>query len=63
MENKCFACGKKTSKPTLVTCIDDQDVFVGRECFKLIKKAGKYGYQPSQGGPKLYLKELRDVKS
>lgn len=45
MTEKCFACGKKLGKnPALVDTRDDQLVFVGRECFKLIKEAGEAGY-------------------
>ena len=52
---KCFACGKRLGQtPRGVDTGEDQWVFVGSECFKLIKAAGKAGYQPAQGGPKLY---------
>ncbi len=51
----CFACGKKLGKkPRLVDTRDDQLVYVGSECFRLIKKAGQLGYQPPSGGPRLY---------
>jgi hypothetical protein len=58
-DGKCFACGKKLGKtPQLVTCEDEQDVFVGRECYKLIKASGKDGYAPTgnhgRGGPRLF---------
>lgn len=54
----CFACGRKLGKnPKLVDTRDDQTVFVGRECFKLIVTAGENGYQPPSGGPRLYLLE------
>ena len=56
MTERCFACGKKLGKnPALVDTRDDQRVYVGRECYKLIVKAGELGYQPSRGGPRLYL--------
>jgi hypothetical protein len=55
-DNKCYACGKKLGKnPALVDTRDEQLVYVGRECLKLIKQAGEQGYQPPQGGPRLYL--------
>lgn len=53
---ECFACGRKTGKtPQLVDTRDDQLVYVGSECFKLIKAAGEGGYQPPKGGPRLWL--------
>lgn len=56
MEEKCFACGRKLGKkPQRVDTRDDQTVFVGRECYKLIVLSGEMGYQPPTGGPKLYL--------
>lgn len=38
----------------IVDTRDGQTVFVGSECFKLIKKAGESGYQPPKGGPRLW---------
>lgn len=53
---KCFACGRQLGKtPHRVDTRDDQTVFVGRECYKLIERAGETGYQPPRGGPRLYL--------
>lgn len=53
--DKCFACGRKLGKsPQLVDTRDDQLVFVGRECFKLVQQAGNSGYQPPLGGPRLF---------
>lgn len=53
--DKCFACGKRLGKtPALVDTRDGQRVFVGRECYKLVRDAGENGYQPPLGGPKLY---------
>lgn len=53
---KCFACGRKTGKtPQLVDTRDDQLVYVGSECFKLIQSAENQGYQPPHGGPRLWL--------
>jgi len=51
----CFACGRKLGKsPYLADTRDDQTVYVGSECAKLIKSAGEQGYQPPLGGPRLY---------
>lgn len=53
--NRCFVCDRKLGRnPWLVTCADEQDVFVGSECYKDIKAAGVIGYQPTNGGPRLY---------
>lgn len=55
MSERCFACGKKLGKgPAVADTRDAQMVIVGSECAKLIKKAGNVGYQPPQGGPRLY---------
>lgn len=52
---KCFACDKKLGKnPTIVDTRDGQIVFVGSECFKLIRRSGETGYQPPLGGPRLW---------
>jgi len=59
---KCYACNRKLGKtPHLVTCCDEQTVYVGRECYKLIVAGGKQGYQPPLGGPRLYLLECKPV--
>ena len=55
MQDKCFACDKKLKVPYLVQTEDGQKVFVGPECFKRVAVAGKRGYQPPLGGPKLIL--------
>lgn len=56
MNERCFACGRKLGKkPHIVDTLEDQFPPVGSECFKLIEKAGTKGYQPSTGGPRLYL--------
>jgi len=53
---KCFACDRPMkSRKFLIDTRDDQDAFVGPECFKHIVKAGETGYQPPLGGPRLYL--------
>jgi hypothetical protein len=56
MKWECFACGKKVGdNPYVADTRDDQIVFVGRECFKLIAAGGEEeGYQPPLGGPRLY---------
>ena len=52
---RCFSCGRKLGKnPALIDTRDDQLAFVGRECYRLILAAGAAGYQPLQGGPRLY---------
>lgn len=52
---KCFACDRKLGRsPELVDTRDDQKVFVGSDCFRLIVDAGEVGYQPPKGGPRLY---------
>lgn len=54
--DRCFVCGRRLGRnPLLVTCADEQDVFVGSECAKLIERAGAAGYQPPDGGPRLYV--------
>ena len=53
---KCFACNRKLGKnPALVDTRDGQTVYVGSECFKIIKAAGDEGYQPPTGGPRLWV--------
>jgi hypothetical protein len=53
--DRCFACGRKLgAKPYRADTRDGQTVFVGQECAKLIRHAGEVGYQPPQGGPKLF---------
>ena len=54
--DKCFACDRRLGRtPALVDTRDGQTVYVGTECYKLIKAAGDTGYQPPTGGPRLYL--------
>ena len=56
--NRCYACNRKLGKsPKLVTCEDEQDVYVGSECYKYIVVGAAQGYQPPLGGPRLYLFE------
>lgn len=56
LADKCFACGKKLGKRGgfLVDTRDDQEAFVGPECFKHVQAAGKEGYQPPKGGPRFW---------
>jgi hypothetical protein len=51
----CFACGRGLKRPYSVECADDQRPDVGPECYRKIKDAGETGYQPPQGGPRLFL--------
>lgn len=52
---KCFACNRLIKQRRfLVRCADEQTVFIGPECFKRVK-ASSNGYQPSLGGPRLFL--------
>jgi hypothetical protein len=53
---RCFACDKPVGRtPQLVACKDDQTAHVGIDCYRKIKAAGADGYQPPNGGPRLYL--------
>jgi len=53
---RCFACDRVIQRkvPFQVDTRDDQIVFVGPECYKLVMAAGATGYQPPKGGPRLY---------
>lgn len=52
---QCFACGRPLGRtPLLVTCEDEQDVFVGSGCGKEVIIAGPWGWQPPKGGPRLF---------
>ena len=52
----CFACNRIISTTTrIVDTRDNQLVFVGADCYKRIAAAREAGYQPPQGGPRLYL--------
>jgi hypothetical protein len=53
---RCFACDKKLGRhPAVADTRDDQAVYVGSECYKLIRAAGEAGYQPPKGGPRLWV--------
>jgi hypothetical protein len=55
MADKCFACDRTLGRSyALVDTRDDQLVYVGSECFKLVVASGDRGYQPPKGGPRLY---------
>lgn len=60
MGEKCFACGRPIIQGDgyLVGCADEQDVGVGGECYRKIRKADVAGYQPPLGGPRLYVLEV-----
>lgn len=52
---KCYACGKRLGKyPHVADTLEDQIVYVGSECYKLILQSDIIGYQPPKGGPRLY---------
>ena len=55
MTERCYACDRRVNRPTLADTRDGQTVYVGSECFKLIKRSGDTGWQPPKGGPRLYL--------
>lgn len=53
--DRCFACDKPLrNRAFLATCADEQTVYVGPDCFAYIRSAGRDGYQPPLGGPKLF---------
>jgi hypothetical protein len=58
----CFACGRAVPKPHWADTLDDQTVAVGSECFKHIQEAGKIGWPPPKGGPRLYLLTPERIK-
>lgn len=61
--NRCFACNRILGKnPHLVDTRDDQLVYVGKECFKLVVKAGEEGYRYPGIGPKLWLVKTEDLQ-
>jgi hypothetical protein len=53
---QCFACSKQfgVKQPREVYTSDPQMQWVGPECFRKVKAAGKAGYQPPLGGPRLF---------
>jgi hypothetical protein len=59
----CFACDKPlkdtATRGLLVTCADEQTVFVGAECFRHIKAGREAGWQPKKGGPRLYMLQYK----
>jgi hypothetical protein len=60
---KCFVCGRKLGRnPKVVTCSDEQTVYVGVECYREITRGGAFGYQPPSGGPRLYLLQLKPMR-
>lgn len=55
-DERCFACDRALGRnPYRVDTRDDQTVFVGVECYRLVAAAGEAGYQPPRGGPRLWL--------
>lgn len=62
---KCFACNRpiKPSKEKMAHCGDEQNVYVGSDCFRQIKEQAEYaekfgvenvGYIEKSGGPNLF---------
>jgi hypothetical protein len=53
---RCFACGRLIQRPDphRADTRDDQIVFVGPECYRMVVAAGEAGYQPPLGGPRLF---------
>lgn len=53
---RCFACGRliRRREPLRVDTRDDQTVFVGSDCYRMVMDAGEAGYQPPLGGPRLF---------
>lgn len=56
MDERCFCCGKamRAGRATTVYCDDDQAPWVGVDCARKVEAAGPAGYQPPQGGPRLW---------
>lgn len=57
MADTCFCCGKplrNVRRSVKVFCDDDQAPLVGQDCGKLVKAAGREGYQPPLGGPRVW---------
>ncbi len=59
---RCYACARAFRKngygrivfhPEVLT-IDGQRQFVGYDCYAKVVAAGRVGYQPPLGGPRLY---------
>lgn len=59
MMAQCFACGKLLKRQRLAACLDEQTVEVGPDCFKKIAAAGRDGFQPPRGGPRLFTLEAK----
>lgn len=54
-KRRCFACDRPLSpNPYPVSCVDDQWVYVGVNCWRMVRAAGSDGYQPPKGGPRLF---------
>lgn len=61
MARKCFACDRVMRGHSFYLAVthDNQQLLqVGGECWKKIWAAGKDGYQPARGGPRLFLRGL-----
>ena len=52
----CFACGRVLLMGgKQVDTRDGQSPMVGGDCYAKVESAGEAGYQPPQGGPRLWL--------
>lgn len=58
-DDKCFACSKKfhrlATRQKVKTEDGSQYIYVGADCYKKIAKSKEVGYQPINGGPRLFL--------
>jgi hypothetical protein len=59
----CYACGKRTKGTRdfmLTVCLEDDDgrrVPVGPDCYRRVRGQGHFGFQPTKGGPRLFIDE------
>lgn len=54
MPPRYYACDKPLASYEMADTEDGFAVHVGSECYRKIIKAGREGYQPPKGGPRLY---------
>ena len=64
MMKRCFICNRKLGKnPRRADTHEDQWVFIGSECYQLIRDAGVEGYQASQkSGLRLYPMTIKRMR-
>lgn len=57
---RCFACGKSLvgSAYNTVYTSDGSMQYVGANCYRRVVRAGKEGYRPPKGGPRLFTKHV-----